>query len=63
MSTHPKVQSFLASTQVHNKHTYQTQKFYEKIMDKVCENVKEYFLVNGVSDKIHEKLKKVGTFL
>lgn len=37
----------------------QTERFYKSVINKVMENTKHHFLANGVSEKIHDRLKKV----
>jgi hypothetical protein len=37
-----------------------TEKFYKSVIDKVMDSTRHHFLANGVSEKVHERLKKVG---
>jgi hypothetical protein len=40
-----------------------TEVFYDEIISKVMDNTRQMFLSNGVSEKIHEKLRKVSQLL
>ncbi len=39
-----------------------TEKFYKRVIEKVMESSKKHFSENGVSDRVHEKLRQVLTF-
>ena len=40
-----------------------TERFYKKVIDTVMENTKHKFSENGISDRVHEKLKLVRSCL
>jgi hypothetical protein len=39
----------------------QTERFYKNVINKVMIATKNHFIANGVSEKVHDKLKKVKT--
>lgn len=39
----------------------QTERFYKNVINKVMIATKNHFIANGVSEKVHDKVKKVNS--